>query len=272
MILSSSLRRMPMLLIAVSSIALLTACGGGTTNDQQTAPEFTRQQSIVPTTITTTEPEVTVDRDDLYGANRENLSSSKRAFEKNPTDSFVAARYAKALRESGNLGEAEKIIRSALSMNNPSTLAYTEMGALSLEKGNLKDAENYARKATSIDDKNFRAWHVLAIAQDAQENHEDAETAFRKALSLWKGDTIPVMNNLALNLAAQGYTDQALQLLNKIKEKAPGRTDIERNIRIIRTLNEPSDYKPAKPTTKPAPAKKLPPRPPIELPGGEKVG
>jgi Flp pilus assembly protein TadD len=259
-------------ILAVSSLALLTACGGTTTSDQ-TSPEFTRQQSIVPTTITTPiEPSVNVDRDDQYGANRESLSSTKRAYERNSSDSFVAARYAKALREDGNLSEAEKIIRTALSLSPVSQLAYTEMGALQLERGNLSEAESYARRAVKIDDKNFRAWHIIAISLDAQEKHPEAETAFRKALSLWQGDTIPVMNNLALNLAAQGYTDQALQLLNKIKEKVPNRVDIERNIRIIRTLNEPSDYKPAKPTTKPAPPKKLPPRPPVELPSGDKVG
>lgn len=267
-----SMARLPLLTLAVSSLALLTACGTSGTTAEKTQ-EFTRQQSIVPSTITNvSEPDVVVDRDDIYGANRESVSSAKRAYDKNPNDSFVAARYAKALRESGDLNTAETIIRGALSSSTPSTLAYTEMGALQLEKGNVKDAENFARKATNVDAKNFRAWHVLAIALDAQEKHPEAETAFRKALSIWQGDTVPVMNNLALNLAAQGYTDQALQLLNKIKEKAPNRTDIERNIRIIRTLNEPSDYKPAKASTVPAAPRKLPPRAPVQLPNGETVG
>ena len=261
------------LTLAVSSLALLTACGTSS-SVEPASPEFTRQQSIVPSTMvdSNTSSNVVVDRNDIYGANRESLSSAKSAFEQNKDDSFVAARYAKALREAGKLSEAETVLRGALSSSSPSTLAYTEMGAIKLEQGSVKEAENYARKATTIDGNNFRAWHVLAIALDAQEKHEDAETAFRKALAIWKGDTIPVMNNLALNLAAQGYTDQALQLLNKIKEKAPGRTDIERNIRIIRTLNEPSEYKPAKASTKPAAPKKLPPRPPIALPDGDKVG
>jgi Flp pilus assembly protein TadD len=266
------MKRLAFLTLAVSSLALLSACGTSSTSEPA-SPEFTRQQSIVPSTLpAVSDTPVSVDRDDKYGANRENLSSAKRAFEQNKDDSFVAARYAKALRESGDLSQAESILRGALSSSSPSTLAYTEMGAIKLEQGNLKEAENFARKATNSDANNFRAWHVLAIALDAQEKHPEAETAFRKALAIWKGDTVPVMNNLALNLAAQGYTDQALQLLNKVKEKAPGRTDIERNIRIIRTLNEPSDYKPAKATTKPAPPKKLPPRPPVQLPDGEKVG
>lgn len=51
------------------------------------------------------------------------------------------------------------------------------------------------------------------------------------------------MNNLALNLAAQGYTDKALTMLYDAQKMDPNRVEIERNIRIIRTLNEPPEYK-----------------------------
>jgi Flp pilus assembly protein TadD len=66
---------------------------------------------------------------------------------------------------------------------------------------------------------------------------------------MWKGDPVPVMNNLALNLAAQGETDKALEMLYAAKKKDPDRIEIERNIRIIRTLNEPAVYERAKPKT-----------------------
>lgn len=181
-------------------------------------------------------------KSELYGDRRESLSTTASIYKRNPKDEFAAARYAKSLRESGDLKKAESILSPFLKGKSPATLTYTEMGAMELETGDFKSAEAYARKAIKADNGNYRAWHVLGISLDAQQDHPEAETAFRKALELWQGDSIPVMNNLALNLAAQGYTDKALNLLYSAKEKDPGRVEIERNIRIIRTLNEPSAY------------------------------
>lgn len=179
---------------------------------------------------------------ELYGDRRENVTTLASMYKRNPKDEFVAARYAKALRESGDLKKSESVLSPFLKAKSPSTLTFTEMGALELETGDFKSAETWARKAIKADNENYRGWHILGIALDAQQEHPEAETAFRKAMTLWQGDKVPVMNNLALNLAAQGYTDKALDLLYKAKEEDPGRVEIERNIRIIRTLNEPSAY------------------------------
>ena len=54
----------------------------------------------------------------------------------------------------------------------------------------------------------------------------------------WKGDSTPILNNLALNLASQGHLEEALSLIEKAQKMAPGRMDLERNRRIIATLLE----------------------------------
>lgn len=212
----------------LASTLLLASCAG--------TPEKTIKKP------TTTLSSSGASKSELYGDRRENLNTVAAIYKRNNKDEFAAGRYAKALRESGDLKKAESVLTPFLKGKSPATLTYTEMGAMELETGDFKSAEAYARKAIKADDGNYRAWHVLGISLDAQQEHAGAETAFRKALELWQGDSIPVMNNLALNLAAQGYTDKALNLLYSAKEKDPGRVEIERNIRIIRTLNEPSAY------------------------------
>lgn len=179
---------------------------------------------------------------DPYAINKIYLSSAESAYKSNPKDAYIAARYAKALRENNNLNRARTVIEPFLKAKNIPTLVPTENAAQLLEVGKFAQAESAARKATAIDNKNFRAYHMLGIALDAQQKHEDAEKAFRKSLEIWQGDRIPVMNNLALNLAAQGYTDQALDLLYQAQKLDSGRKEVERNIRIIRTLNEPAEY------------------------------
>lgn len=212
----------------LASTLLLSSCAG--------SPNVPRKP------VTTTLSSTGAKKSELYGDRKESLGVTAALYKRNPKDEFAAARYAKALRESGDLKKAETVLTPFVKGKSPATLTYTEMGALELETGDFKSAENYARKAIKVDNGNYRGWHILGISLDAQQKHPEAEVAFRKALSLWDGDSIPVMNNLALNLAAQGYTDKALDLLYKAKAEDPGRVEIERNIRIIRTLNEPSAY------------------------------
>ena len=222
-------RKLTVSTLILASTLVLTSCAGSP------EPESKKPKTSISASKSASKPE-------LYGDRRENLTTLAGMFKRSPKDEFIAARYAKTLRESGDLKKAETVLTPFLKGKSPATLTYTEMGAMELETGDFTSAESYSRKAIKADDGNYRAWHILGISLDAQQKHPEAETAFRKALDLWQGDSVPVMNNLALNLAAQGYTDKALNLLYSAKQKDPGRVEIERNIRIIRTLNEPSAY------------------------------
>ncbi len=211
----------------------LTACGTDTQTTTTSAgdnkPQVTMEQAA-------SAPRV----ENIYGERRESLSNVESLFERNAKDPLITARYAKALRESGDLKKALSVLQPVLKQKSVPTLAFTEMAAIDLETADFINAENFARRAIKVDNKNFRAWHVLGIALDAQTKHAEGQMAFEKALELWQGDKVPVMNNLALNLAAQGYTDKALNMLYDAQKEDPDRVEIERNIRIIRTLNEPA--------------------------------
>ncbi|HOO51149.1 MAG TPA: tetratricopeptide repeat protein, partial [Alphaproteobacteria bacterium] len=178
----------------------------------------------------------------LYGDKREKLSVIKSLHTKSPDDPLIAARYGKALREAGQIKSAKSILIPLASNKEVATLANTELSAVYLSEANFEKAESSARKAIKADKMNYRAWRNLGNALDAQEEYKEGEEAFRKALELWADeDKVPVMNNLALNLAAQGYTDKALTMLYDAQKMDPNRVEIERNIRIIRTLNEPPE-------------------------------
>ena len=89
-----------------------------------------------------------------------------------------------------------------------------------------------------MDDKSYTAYHMLGIALDAQGEHQPAEDAFRKGLEFWQGDPAPILNNLGLNLAAQGFLDEAAEVLRKALATSPNREEIERNLRIVSALRE----------------------------------
>lgn len=181
--------------------------------------------------------------DVLYGEKKDNLNSIQSKYNSNKNDTLVAARYGKALREAGQFKEAKSILAPISNDAKAGTLINSELSAVYMAEGDFEKAETMARKAIKQDEANYRAWRNLGNALDAQEKYPEGEVAFRRSMALWTGeDKVPIMNNLALNLAAQGYTDKALTLLYDAQKLSPDRVEIERNIRIIRTLSEPAEF------------------------------
>jgi len=166
------------------------------------------------------------------------LATLKTIHSKNPDDAVVATRYGRALREDDQVNAAVRVLSPFTKGENADDDALTEMAMTQLALGNFSSAEKYGQKAVTINDKNGRAFLALGTALDAQKKHQPAEVAFRKGLKNWKGDSTPILNNLALNLASQGHLEEALSLIEKAQEMAPGRMDLERNRRIIATLIE----------------------------------
>lgn len=188
------------------------------------------------------------------GATEGSLVLLEKVYKRNPKSEENAVNYARALRNAGELQKSLLILEPFATRENISADVLAEFATLQLNLSEFANAETFARKAIAKDENAFYAYQVLGIALDAQNKYEDAETAFRQALDKWQGDPIPVMNNLALNLTNQERLDEALDIMEQAKKAAPNRVEVERNLRIIRTLNESASGRPApKPAAKPEP-------------------
>lgn len=186
------------------------------------------------------------------GASAGSLLLLERVYKRDPKNVDSAIKYARALRDNGDTQKARLVLEPIANGADATADALGEFAALQLSDGQYSVAENYARKAVAKDTGDYQAYQILGIALDAQAKYKDAEGAFRQALEKWQGDPIPVMNNLALNLTNQERLDEALEIMKKAKEIAPNRIEVERNLRIIRTLNESAAGRPApKPGEKP---------------------
>jgi Flp pilus assembly protein TadD len=182
------------------------------------------------------------------------LSFLEGAYKRNPEDEQAALGYARALNEADYPERAAAILGPFANKASSSAASKREFAAIQLKTGKYEAAEKYAQKAIVQDPTDYQAFHYLGIALDAQGMHKEGERAFRKGLELWQGDPTPIMNNLALNLSAQGFLDEAADILMKAKAIAPDRIEIERNLRIVNTLQQSEKYKAPKPDRKPPPA------------------
>jgi Flp pilus assembly protein TadD len=196
------------------------------------------------------------DQADSQGSSTGSLVLMERLYKRDPKNPDNAMKFARALRNNGDLQKSALVLQPFADAKDATTETLVEFSTLQLSQSRYPQAESYARKAVDKDADAYRAYQVLGIALDAQNKYKDAEAAFRKGLDLWKGDPIPVMNNLALNLTNQERLPEALEIMERAKAAAPDRPEVERNLRIIRTLNESADGRPAplpgeKPTPKP---------------------
>jgi Flp pilus assembly protein TadD len=208
---------------------MLTACGGAT----QKAPELS--------------PSERIDRVLQNAANdaadsgkaTENIQLLERIYGRNSDDPKAATNYAAALRKANRLQRASTILSPFIfDGKKDGADIKVEYASVQAAMGNYSVAETHARQAVELEPNNHRAHHILGIALDSQGLHKEAGYEFKVAMDNWEGDPTPIMNNMALNLAAQGFLDEAINILRRAAAIAPGRMEIERNIRIVTTLIE----------------------------------
>lgn len=178
------------------------------------------------------------------GEDKQSLGYLEEIYKRNSTDPVSALNYGVALSNSKEYERAALVLGPFANDPEGAPVFKTEYAGVQLGLGKNEEAEKYAQKAVIQDGSQVRAFHYLGIALEAQGKHKEAERAFRKGLADWKGDPVPIMNNLALNLAAQGYLEESLEILQKAKSIAPDRVEIERNYRIVKALQESYSYQP----------------------------
>jgi Flp pilus assembly protein TadD len=185
------------------------------------------------------------------------LAVLENLYKRNSKDFAIAVKYGSALRDAGFLNKAQIVLLPfAKDGGSGNSEAKGEYAAVQAAMGNNKDAEDFARKAILANPGNYNAYQVLGVALDAQGHHPQAEVAFRKALDMWQGNKAPILNNLALALASQGFLDESTSLLHQALEVSNNREDIERNLRIVQALRESGknlrrpDVPPEKPSVK----------------------
>ncbi|QQG36979.1 MAG: tetratricopeptide repeat protein [Micavibrio aeruginosavorus] len=167
----------------------------------------------------------------------DSLNAIERLYKKDSMNPDLAVRYSRALRDNGRMTRAAMVLNPLIENPKTKTLGVvTEFAAVHASMGNYELAEKNARAAVLMDPNSAQAYHVLGIALDAQGFNKQAEVAFRKALDNWSGDPSPVLNNLGLNLAAQGFLDEAISTLRRAASLSPNKGEIERNLRIVQAL------------------------------------
>ncbi len=124
-----------------------------------------------------------------------------------------------------------------------------EYASALLEMGQFERSERFLQPM--LEDKKASDLHpqvhnLIGVSMDARAMHGKAEMHYRAAMDGWEGTPINVMNNLALNLAHQGYFDESLDLLRRARVMAPDQESVAANIDIVTDLQKAIVAKPTK--------------------------
>lgn len=229
-----TMKKISPLVLLTAAMLNLTACQ--TTGSDKNAADLAKQQQSAKIDAAIDKALAEGGEVNLTGA----LMALERQYKNDSANPDAAYKYARALRQADYANRAEIVLSPFAHNPDAQPHILSEMSSIELSLGNFKSAETYAQQAVLKNPQDYIAFQNLGIALESQEKHEAAERAFRKGLETWKGDPTPIMNNLALNLATQGYIDESIQILEKAKALSPDRIEIERNLRIVRALGETS--------------------------------
>lgn len=170
------------------------------------------------------------------GAIDQSLALYERLYKRNPTDEAVAEQYTAALISAGYLEQAAFVLKNFAIQESANKFQKLEYAKLLLKIGQFKEAEGFLRGMVTSDNANLQALHLLGVALDAQGFHEQAEKALRRALASWQGDPTPILNNLALNLMAQGFLDEATVIMAQAKSLEPENETVQNNAKVLKEI------------------------------------
>jgi tetratricopeptide (TPR) repeat protein len=124
------------------------------------------------------------------------------------------------LHKQGQLAEAVRAYRKAITLQPKYALAYTNLGFTLRAQGKLAEAEAASRKAIALEPRLVLAYNHLGIALEAQGKVAEAMQTFRQAIAL-QPDFAEAHANLGLALLRQGKRTEAVQAFRDAVSRRP---------------------------------------------------
>lgn len=193
-------RRHPALMTAFSLCAvaalLLSGCGGGSNETRSATPSA---PTPLPPQLAGTP---------VSGGNIQEL-----------------IKQGQAALDADNLGEAERLFKSAVAQASNSADAQYGLGNVYFRQGRLTEAETAYRAALAVNPNLTMARSNLGVVYYQQNRMQEAEAAFSEALKLKPDDATTLYLLAAVKIQNKQYTE-AETLLNRAKAAAPALAEV----------------------------------------------
>lgn len=146
-------------------------------------------------------------------------------------------------RQSHDYTDAETLYRATIRRNHAATMAYINLGILSMDRPqpSLDEARLYLEEAVRLEPANAEAQVNLGAALQKIGRLDEAVNVYREALRL-KPDDAGAHNNLGATLEQLGHVDQAVTEYRESLRLAPESSATHANLgRALLTMNRPEE-------------------------------
>lgn len=126
-----------------------------------------------------------------------------------------------ALRQRGDLDEAERVLHRAIALEPWAPQAYANLGNVAVDRGRADEAERWYREALRRDRRNAEVLYNLGVLLADQGRREEAAAAYEEAVAA-SPDHSDARVNLALLVDHAGDRPRALALLDEVLARDPG--------------------------------------------------
>lgn len=152
------------------------------------------------------------------------------------TNLETSIQQARALRLSGNYGEAVRHLSQLMMVASDDAGVVSEYGKTLAAMGRAQDAVNFLTRAGQLQPADWTVFSALGVAYDQVGNQKDAQGAYEHALSLKPGEA-SVLSNYALSRMLANDPVMARNLAGRaeIANAAAPDTKIAANIALIRS-------------------------------------
>ncbi len=121
--------------------------------------------------------------------------------------------------QEGEYGEAEDFLRRSVEIN-PSAAALNDLAEVLRRIRKFDEAEKHVRSAITLSPELYVAWETLAVVLlEADKSLDEAEQAVRKSLELCKEEDLRVKITLARILLKKGEIERARETIRQIKSR-----------------------------------------------------
>jgi Flp pilus assembly protein TadD len=156
-------------------------------------------------------------------------------YDKRPGEKNISLRYAAALRQSGQHGQAVAVLQRASIANLNDADVSAAYGKILADVGRLQEAAEVLARAHTPDRPNWRVLSAQGAVADQLGDHERAQQFYQNALQVAPGEPA-VLSNLGLSYALTRRLPEAEKVLSEAAANPRADSRVRANLSLVLAL------------------------------------
>jgi len=163
---------------------------------------------------------------------RPDMETLRERYRAKPSDPALALDYGKALRDTGQRGQAVAVMEQAVLAHPSNKALLAGYGRALADNGNFQQAFDVLSKAHSPDNPDWRLLSVQGTALDQMGRHEEARAYYASALKIAPGDP-GVLSNLGLSYMLSRDLPKAEEALRQAYASPRANSRVRQNLGLV---------------------------------------